>query len=46
MKLGFNSCCVAFEAFMNTLWMMDSSENTAFSRKSVHFATLMNRDIQ
>lgn len=46
MKLGFNSCFVAFEAFMNTLWMMNSSKNMTFSRKSVHFGTVMNRDIQ
>lgn len=46
MKLAFNSCFVAFEAFMNTLCMMDSSENMSFSKKSVHFATVMNHDIQ
>lgn len=46
MKLGFNSCFVAFEAFMNTLGMMDSSANMTFSRKSVRFAAVMNRDIQ
>lgn len=45
MKLGFNSCFVPFEAFVNTLWMMDSSANMTFPRKSVHFAAVMNRDL-
>jgi len=44
MKLGFNSHFVAFEAFVNTLWMMDSSANLTFPRKSVQFAAVMNCD--
>lgn len=44
MKLGFNSWFAAFEAFVATLGVMDSSANMTSPRKSGHFAAVMNRD--